>query len=129
MDGVFAKAAELATRPLAAAVVDSGGHIIAVQRQDGASTLRPDIAIAKAAGALSLGLSSRTIAELAGSNGPAIAAVGAIAPRGMVPSPGGIIIVDAAGHRIGAAAASGDTGDNDEACVLAGIAAAGLSVQ
>lgn len=110
-------------------MVDSGGHIIVVQRQDGASTLRPDIAIAKAAGALSLGLSSRTIAELAVANGPAINAVGAIAPRGMVPSPGGIIIIDAAGKLIGAAAASGDTGDNDEACVLAGIAAAGLSAQ
>lgn len=49
LNGVFAKAAELRLRPLGAAVVDSGGHIIAAQRQDGAASLRPAIAIANSA--------------------------------------------------------------------------------
>lgn len=129
LDGVFAKAAELNCRPLAAAVLDAGGHIIAVARQDGAAHGRPDVAIAKAAGALMLGLSSRTIAELAANAPAAINSVGAIAPRGVVPSPGGVIIVDETGAPIGAVAASGDTGDQDEACALAGIAAAQLRSQ
>jgi uncharacterized protein GlcG (DUF336 family) len=129
LDGVFAKGAELRCRPLAAAVLDAGAHIIAVARQDGAAHGRPDVAIAKAAGALSLGLSSRTIAELAVNAPAAINSVGAICPRGIVPSPGGVIIVDAAGAPLGAVAVSGDTGDHDEICALAGIAAAGLKAQ
>jgi uncharacterized protein GlcG (DUF336 family) len=127
--GVFAKAAELKLQPLGAAVVDAGGHLIAVQRQDGATTLRPEVAIAKAAGALAMGVSSRMIAAIAAERPAFIANVAALSARGMVPSPGGVIIVDAKGAFLGAVGASGDTGDNDEAAVLAGIAAAGLKAQ
>ena len=65
IDGVFKKGAELGLKPTSAAVVDAGGHLIAFQRQDGASTLRPQIALAKAAGALAMGVSSRKIGEMA----------------------------------------------------------------
>lgn len=126
LDAIFVKAAALGCKPLAAAIVDAGGHIIAAARQDGASTLRPDIAIAKASGALALGISSRTIADLAARSAPPISAVGRIASRGVAPSPGGVIILDANGAVLGAAGASGDTGDNDETCVIAGIEAADL---
>ena len=129
LNATLAKAAELKLKPLAAAVVDAGGHIIAVQRQDGASTLRPEIAIGKAAGALALGVSSRAIADMAAQRPAFVTNVGALASRGMVPSPGGVIIVDDAGVALGAVGASGDTGDNDEAAVLAGLAAAGLKAQ
>lgn len=129
IEGAFAKGFELKCRPLAAAVLDAGGHIIAVIKQDGAAHGRPDVAIAKAAGALSLGLSSRIIADLAAAAPAALNSVGHIAPRGLIPSPGGIIIVDDDGVAFGAVALSGDTGDHDEACALAGIEAAGLRVQ
>lgn len=62
---VFAKGEELGLKPLTVTVHDPGGHMIACQRQDGASTLRVKLAAGKAAGALSLGVSSRTIAEMA----------------------------------------------------------------
>ena len=42
---------------------------------------------------------------------------------------GGVIVVDDAGHTIGAIGIAGDTSDNDEICALAGIAAAGLKAQ
>lgn len=129
INGAFDKAAELGLKPLGAAVVDAGGHVIAVQRQDGASTLRPEIAMAKATGALALGVSSRTIAGMAAERPAFVTNVGALSPRGLVPSPGGVIIVDANGAFLGAVGASGDTGDNDEVAVLAGIAAAGLKAQ
>jgi uncharacterized protein GlcG (DUF336 family) len=129
IDAVFARVAQAKCKPLAAAIVDAGGHIIAAARQDGASTLRPDIALAKATGALALGISSRTIADLAARSAPPIAAVGQIAARGVIPSPGGVIILDANGIVLGAAGASGDTGDTDEACVIAGIEAVGLQAQ
>jgi len=44
----------------------------------------------------------------------------------VVPAPGGVLINDAAGDIIGAVGISGDTSDKDEACAVAGIAAAGL---
>lgn len=55
---------ELGLKPLSVAVLDAGGHLQALQRQDGASILRPQIAIAKASGALALGVSSRKIGEI-----------------------------------------------------------------
>lgn len=129
IDAAFAKAAALKCKPLAAVVVDAGGHTIAAQRQDGAAFLRVDVSVAKASGALGLGLSSRTLAEIASLSPAAIAAVSALAPRGLVPSPGGVVILNAKDEAIGAIAASGDTGDNDEACALAGIEAAGFKAQ
>jgi uncharacterized protein GlcG (DUF336 family) len=38
-------------------------------------------------------------------------------------------VVDEVGGILGAVGLTGDTSDNDEACVLAGIAAAGLKAQ
>ena len=41
----------------------------------------------------------------------------------MLPVPGGVLVRDQERRVIGAVGASGDTADNDEATVLAGIAA------
>jgi len=119
---------EFGFKPLCVAVLDPGGHLVALQREDGASTLRPQIAMAKAGGALALGISSRKIAEMASERPTFIASLGPISPHGVVPAAGGVLIVDADGQLVGAVGVTGDTSDNDEACALAGIAAAGLSV-
>lgn len=121
--------AALGLKPLSVAVLDAGGHLIAFQRQDGASTLRPQIAIAKAAGALALGVSSRRIAEMAAERPSFVASLGPLSPAGVVPAAGGVIVVDADGQVIGAVGVTGDTSDQDERCALAGIAAAGLTAQ
>ena len=125
----FDKAAELELKPLSVAVLDAGGHLIAFQRQDKASTLRFAIAAGKASGALALGVSSRRIGEMAAERPSFVASLGAIAPNGVIPAAGGVIVVDGAGAPIGAVGVTGDTSDNDEACALAGIAAAGLKAQ
>lgn len=121
------QAGSLNLKPLAVVVLDAGGELIAGQRQDGASSGRVRLATGKAAGALFLGLSSRTIAGMAAERPSFVASLGPIAPGGLVPAPGGVIVVDADGQPIGAVGASGDTSDNDEACVLAGLEAAGLA--
>lgn len=121
--------AKLGLKPLSVAVLDAGGHLIAFERQDGASTLRPQIAIAKAGGALALGVSSRKIGEMAAERPTFIAALGPISASGVVPAAGGVIVVDEAGIAIGAVGITGDTSDNDEACALAAVAAAGLRAQ
>ena len=128
-EAAFAKGAELGLKPLCVVVLDGGGHLIATHRQDGASNLRPQIAFAKAAGAIGLGVSSRKIAEMASERPAFVASLSALAPRGMTPAAGGIIVVGSDGDPVGAVGCSGDTSDNDEACVLAGIAASGLDAQ
>ncbi|KRB93233.1 GlcG/HbpS family heme-binding protein [Sphingomonas sp. Root720] len=125
----LARGGELRLKPLSVAVLDPGGHMIAFQRQDGASTLRPQIACGKAGGALALGVSSRKIGDMANERPVFVGALGPIAPHGVVPAAGGVIVVAEGGNPIGAVGVTGDTSDNDETCALAGIAAAGLQAQ
>ena len=56
-------------KPLTVAVLDAGGHPVALQREDGAGILRPEIATGKAWGALGMGESSRALARPPGRAG------------------------------------------------------------
>lgn len=125
----FAHGQTLKLKPLSVAVLDAGGHLVAFQRQDGASNMRAQIATAKASGALALGVSSRKIADMAVERPTFVASLGPISQHGIVPAAGGVIVLGADGASIGAVGITGDTSDNDEACALAGIAAAGLKHQ
>ena len=127
--GAIQKGAELKLKPLSIVVLDPGGHVIAFQRQDGASTMRFEIASGKAAGALALGVPSRKIGEMAAERPSFVASLGAIAPHGVIPAAGGVIVAGADGAILGAVGVTGDTSDNDEVCALAGIAATGLKAQ
>lgn len=113
-------------KPLAVIVMDAGGHAVAFAREDGASFFRHDIARAKAVGALGMGDDSRVLAERAKANPAFFQSVTAVVGGQIAFSPGGVLVRDAAGVVIGAIGISGDTGDMDEACAVAGIAAAGL---
>jgi uncharacterized protein GlcG (DUF336 family) len=123
------KGRDLKLKPISVAVLDPGGHLVAFQREDGASNLRPQIAAGKASGALALGVSSRKIGEMAAERPTFIATVSQIATGGLVPAAGGVLVADKAGVLIGAVGVTGDTSDNDELCALAGVEAAGLSVK
>jgi uncharacterized protein GlcG (DUF336 family) len=129
VDAALAHGASLKTSPISVAVLDAGGHLMAFQRQDGSSNLRPQIAIAKAAGTLALGLSSRKIAEIAQAAPATIASLTSLSSGGLVPSPGGVIVIDNNGIIVGAVAVTGDTPDNDELCAIAGVTGAGLAVR
>jgi uncharacterized protein GlcG (DUF336 family) len=125
----LAKGRSLGLNPLGVAVVDAGGHMVSFQREDGAPSLRLQVALAKASGAVALSLSSRRLADLAVERPAFVAALGGLAPNGLVPSAGGVIVQDGEGHAIGAVGVSGDLPDNDELCALAGIAEAGMRAQ
>ncbi|MEJ6009342.1 heme-binding protein [Novosphingobium aquae] len=116
----LAKGRELSLKPLCVAVLDAGGHLIALQREDGASNLRPQIAMGKASSALGLGVSSRVIGEMAAERPTFIASLAGLADAAIVPAAGGIIVYKA-GEVIGAVGVTGDTSDNDETCALAGV--------
>ena len=117
---------ELRAAPLTVAVLDAGGHLISLQREDGASLLRPQIAIGKAWGALALGKGSRLIAADAQQRPAFIGAVNNLAQGSLVPAPGGVLIRDERGEVIGAVGITGDTSDIDEQCAVSALESLGL---
>lgn len=123
----LAKAAELKLKPLGVAVLDAGGHLKAFERQDGATHMRLEIAMGKAHGAVALGMGSRAIFKRAQEQTFFVSAVNTLARGLLVPVPGGVLIRDATGLVVGAVGISGDSSDQDEACAVAGIQAAGLA--
>ena len=112
--------------PLCVVVLDSGGHALALQRDERASISRPEIATAKAAGCLGMGFGGRELARRAQAVPVFFGALAGIFPDGIVPVAGGVLIRDGNGALLGAVGVSGDTSDNDEICAVAGIEAAGL---
>jgi len=129
IEAVIAKGAELGLKPLTVTVHDPGGHLIACQRQDGASNMRVKLAGGKACGALALGVSSRTIGEMAVDRPHFVASLHTMSEGGMVPAAGGVIVCGADGTILGAIGVTGDTSDNDEACAQAAIQSVGLQAK
>jgi uncharacterized protein GlcG (DUF336 family) len=126
VDHALAYGREHNYRPLTVAVLDSGGHLVAFKREDDSSLLRYEIATGKAWGALGMGTASRNLAGLADQRPTFINAVIGASGGRLVPVPGGVLIRNSAGQLVGAVGISGDTSDQDEACAIAGIKAAGL---
>ena len=126
--GVRAHGSSAGFKPLTVVVLDSGGHVVAVEREDGSSMKRFEIGFGKAHGARSLGMGSRSIMERAEQQPYFIAAV-TTSVGALVPVPGGVLVKDADGSLLGAVGISGDNSDNDEAAAVAGIDAAGLTAE
>ncbi|MFC3215553.1 GlcG/HbpS family heme-binding protein [Novosphingobium panipatense] len=121
-----AEGRELQLNPLTVAVLDAGGHLVALEREDGAAFGRPEIAAGKAAGALAMGLPSRRLGDMAAERPQFMAALSAAWQGRLIPAAGGVLIRDADGTLLGAVGVSGDLSDKDEEVAMAGIAAAGL---
>jgi uncharacterized protein GlcG (DUF336 family) len=122
----LAKGAEMGLKPLTVAVLDAGGALVVLERSDGSSRMRPDIAMGKANGAIALGMGSRAIFKRAQEQPYFIQSMNALAKGVLVPVPGGVLIRDREGTIVGAVGITGDTSDNDEACAVAGIEAIGF---
>jgi uncharacterized protein GlcG (DUF336 family) len=127
VDTALAKGRELKLHPLTVVVLDAGGHLVAMKREDKSGILRTQIATGKAWGTLGMGFGGREFARRAAAGGGLFLTALMEASEGrVVPAPGGVLIRDAAGDIIGAVGISGDTSDKDEICAVAGIEAAGL---
>ena len=127
IDAALAAARQHGFKPMSVVVVDAAAQVVASVREDGASALRLDIALGKAAAAVGMGASSRVLTQRAKDLPAFYGAVAAVAQQKFVPQTGAVLILAADGRVLGAAGASGGTGDEDEQIVIAGIAAAGLS--
>lgn len=126
IDSVLTSGRERGLQPLAVAVLDAGGHLVAFEREDGAANMRFQIAHGKAHGALALGLGSRALMRRAEEQ-PYFVAAAAVAIGGaLVPVPGGVLVKDCQEVTLGAVGVSGDASDNDESVAVHGIEAAHL---
>ena len=126
VEAALAKARTMEIKPLAVAVLDSAGHVKSMQREDEASMFRCDIAMGKAWASVGMGASSRTLLGRAKENPQFFGALSATAQGKFLPQTGAVLIKDKDGNVLGAAGASGGTGDEDEACCIASVEAAGL---
>ena len=125
LDAALAKGIEKKLKPLVVTVLDARGCVKLTAAQDGTSLLRSEIAHGKAFGALAMGMGSRALFQRAQEAPFFVSAVNTLAQGRLVPVPGGVLIQNG-GVLLGAVGISGDTSDNDEACAVAGIEAAGL---
>ena len=128
VDEALNKSHELKLHPLTVVVLDAGGHLVAMKREDKSGILRTEIATGKAWGTLGMGFGGREFARRAAGGGAVfLQALMASSGGRIVPAPGGVLIRDASGDIVGSVGISGDTSDKDEACAVAGIEAAGLT--
>lgn len=126
IDATLAKARELGLGKLAVAVLDPGGHVVALKREDGSEFLRNGLAIGKAYGALGMGHSSGMMHERADRLPALFDALSDMTGGRVVPVAGGVFIRDTDGAILGAVGVSGDTSERDEVVAIAGVEAAGL---
>ena len=126
IDAALAEGRRLDLGRLTVAVLDTGGHLIALKREDGSEFLRPPIAIGKAWGSLGMGHAGRVLAERSQKMPVFFGALSDMSGGKVVPLAGGVLIRDREGRLIGAVGVSGDTSEQDELAAVAGIVAAGL---
>lgn len=123
-----AKGREMGLKPLSVAVLDAGGHLLAFEREDGASPGRFEIARGKAHGAVMLGMPGSAQMARAEDQAYFMAAVNGALGGKVVPVPGGVLVIRE-GAVLGAVGVTGDSSDNDSAAAIAGIEAAGFEAR
>jgi glc operon protein GlcG len=125
---IDAAAEEASRRGLALtfAVVDAAGHLVALDRMDGAPWITPDVALGKAWTAAAYGAPSAAQGEKM-RDLPVFSTAVTVATSGrFTPQIGGLpIVID--GAPAGAMGASGASGQEDEAVVRAGLESAGVA--
>ena len=129
VDRAIALRREAGLLPLAVAVLDAGGNLVAFKREDGSGLLRFDIAFGKARAALGMGMSTRLIRDRLGSRVAFQAALAAASDGRFIPVPGGVLVLDRAGTAIAAVGISGDASDKDEYCAIEAVKAAGFAAE
>lgn len=131
IEAVLNAAHQRAMPPLAVAVLDAGAHLKALQREDGVSFLRADIAQAKAWGALAMASNTSMLAERYNQDAQQqgfIHALNAMTGGKIIPLPGGILVRDENNAIVAAVGAAGGVSQDDEACVQLAIESAGLKL-
>lgn len=127
VDKALEKRKEMGFVPLTVVVLDSGGQMVVLKREDNSSLLRPEIAMGKAWGVLGMGFGGRELARRAAKAPAFFNALSDMSGGRMVPNPGGVLIRSQSGAILGSIGISGDTSENDEICAVYGIEFVGLT--
>ena len=114
-----AKATQLSIR-VTVAVVDEGGLLVALGRMDGAPPLSPQVAEAKAVGAVMLHRDGQGLADLASDRPGFFAAADRLTRVPIVPGLGSVL-GRREGHVLGAVGVSGGRPEQDLECAEAGL--------
>jgi glc operon protein GlcG len=107
------------------AVVDEGGHLVALGRMDGAFALSPQIAEAKAVGAAVWYRDGASLAGLREQRPAFFDAVDRLTRLPLIPGLGSVILREG-GRVLGAVGVSGASSEQDLACAVVGLRAIGL---
>lgn len=122
-------ARESGFRPITVVVLDSGGYLVAAEREDGSPNKQFEIAHGKAHGSLSVGIGTRALVGLAQADPVFFGGVAAALGSPLLASPGGVLVRDQEGKLLGAVGVSGESGDNDERVAVHAIEGVGLVAQ
>jgi uncharacterized protein GlcG (DUF336 family) len=122
----LAKGDELGLKPLTVVVLDAGGHLIAAEREDGASPGRFEMARGKAYGCIMIGIPGSALNARAEAQPYFMNAMNGAFDGKVVPVMGGVLVKDKRGTIIGAVGVTGDTSENDAEAAMAGVEKAGL---
>ena len=125
INGCFAAAKDRKLRPLTAVLLDAGGRLKAALKQDGCAMLRFEVAYGKAYAALSMGRPSRMVLQKQREKPVFMENLIALADGPMFLEAGGQLIRDPSGEVVGAIGVTGDSGEMDDVCAIAGIHAGG----
>ena len=120
---------ELKLKPLSVIVLDSGGHVLAFERENNASPGRFEIARAKAYGSIMLGMSGTAQMARAESQAYFMSAINGLFQGKVIPVPGGVLVKDKKNSILGAVGVTGDTSENDALAASYGILNAGLKFE
>src|SRR5712692_10616602 len=121
VDGALAKASSLGLN-VSIAVLDDGGHLVALQRMDGAPPFTADVAQSKAYGVIFMRRTSAELRDIANARPQFFDAVKSLGRRTLIPSPGGLPLPG--GGAIGVSGAADPTQDVEVAEAAIAVARA-----
>ena len=125
VEKAFAEGAARGVVKMSAVVTDAGGHVRVAMRGDGQGIFGVETATAKAVTAL--GFNRPTLALAPVFSAQATAALSGATGGRFAPLGGGVVMTDAQGHIVGAAAVSGGLPEVDHEIVVAAIEAHGFT--
>ncbi|MDV7145372.1 heme-binding protein [Tropicimonas sp. TH_r6] len=123
---VLAKGAEMGLKPLSVAVLDTGGHLIMLERSDGANAAGPEIARSKGRAAVMMHMGGKQLKALSQDTSWFMPSMREACHGQVFPAPGAVLVRDSDGTVVGGLGVSGDAGANDAACAVAALASVGL---
>jgi uncharacterized protein GlcG (DUF336 family) len=125
IDAIFKLSNEQGWKPMAVAVTNQGGSVIAFKKEDDSSMLRFEMAFGKCYGALALGRSTSLVRQRAEQRPLFMDYLFKASDGKIFAEDGGMLVRDQDGTLLGAIGVTGEKPERDEELATHGIRAAG----